>query len=326
VGIFEIEPDIGYIQAMAPKTKNDTLGIKLCGIEFANPVMAASGTFGFGDEIEDLSVVNSFGGIVLKALTLLPRQGNPPPRLVETPSGMLNSIGLQNPGVEIFLKEKAGFLKKITPRIIANIAGHSVDENVEIIRALDGVDRIEFYEINASCPNVREGGMALGSNPAVLARLVAETRKITKKKLIVKLTPNVTDIAEMAAICESEGADAISAINTLLGMAISVEKRKPLLANIVGGLSGPAIRPVGVRAVWQICSRVKIPVIGLGGIVNSRDCLEYMLAGATAVQIGTVNFIRTAVIKDILKGMKEYCKEDGIGNISEITGKARKNL
>ena len=311
---------------MAPKSKNDILGVTLGGIAFSNPVIAASGTFGYGDEIRDPSVCNAFGGIVLKGLTLRQCEGNPPPRLVETPSGILNSIGLQNVGVERFLKEKTAFLKKIKPRVIANIAGHSLEENIEIIKALDPVESIEIFELNVSCPNVKQGGMAFGSDPVVLAGLVSGARKATKKKLMVKLSPNVTDIAEMARISEAEGADMISAINTLLGMAVSVDKRRPLLANVTGGLSGPAIRPVGVRAVWQIASKVKIPVVGMGGIVCARDCLEYILAGASAVQIGTANFIKIDLIRDIVRELKEYCVSAGVGNISELTGKAVQNL
>jgi dihydroorotate dehydrogenase (NAD+) catalytic subunit len=301
------------------------LAVTLAGVSFSNPVIAASGTFGYGDELTDRSVRDAFGGIVLKGLTLRPREGNPPVRIAETPSGILNAIGLQNIGVERFLKERLPGLRKVKARVIANIAGHSIEENVEIVRALDGADRIDLYELNVSCPNVKEGGLAFGSDRTVLARLVAEVRKATTKKVMVKLSPNVTDIADMARVCEAEGADMISAINTLLGMAISVEKRRPVLANITGGLSGPAVRPVGIRAVWQIASAVKIPVVGLGGIVNSRDCLEYILAGASAVQIGTGNFVKSDLVKDIVRDLGQYCAEKGIRNMSELVGMARED-
>ena len=308
---------------MARTTEN--LSVTLAGVRFGNPVIAASGTFGYGDELADKSVCDAFGGIVLKGLTLRPQEGNPPVRIVETPSGILNAIGLQNIGVERFLKEKLPGLKRVKTRVIANVAGHSIEENVEIVRALDGVDRIDLYDLNVSCPNVKEGGMAFGSDRTVLARLVAEIRRATRKKIMVKLSPNVTDIADMARVCEAEGADMISAINTLVGMAISVEKQRPMLANITGGLSGPAVRPVGVRAVWQIASVVKIPIVGLGGIVNSRDCLEYILAGASAVQLGTGNFIKSDLVKDIVKELGEYCRERGIKNITDLVGKARES-
>jgi dihydroorotate dehydrogenase (NAD+) catalytic subunit len=297
--------------------------IDLAGISLKNPILTASGTFGYGDEFKDLMDVNSLGGIILKGLSLKPRQGNPTPRIAETPSGILNAIGLQNIGVDRFIKEKVPYLAKLKTVVVANVAGHSIEENAEILRALNPIKQVSFYEINVSCPNVKQGGLSLGSDPKILKRLVAALAKVTKKKLMIKLSPNVTDIVEMARICEGEGADMISAINTLLGIAIDIRKRKPVLANITGGLSGPAIKPVGVRAVWQITNAVKIPVVGLGGISTFRDALEYIMAGATALQVGTANFISTETCTKIIADLEHWMSENNIHDLSEIRGCAK---
>ncbi len=295
----------------------------ISNIPFKNPVITASGTFGYGDEFKDLVDVNRLGGIVLKGLTLKPRDGNPTPRIAETPSGILNAIGLQNIGVERFICEKVPYLKKLKTVVIANIAGHSIDENVEIIKALNHVKEVSFYEVNVSCPNVKQGGLTLGSNPKILGKLVYALKKVSKKKLMIKLSPNVTDIVQMAKICEDQGADILSAINTLIGTVIDIKKRKPVLSNITGGLSGPAVKPIGVRAVWQITNAVKIPVIGLGGITTYQDALEYIMAGASAVQIGTATFISTDASIKIIEGLDFWMKENKIRHLDEIRGCAK---
>jgi dihydroorotate dehydrogenase (NAD+) catalytic subunit len=300
--------------------------IMLCGIRFKNPVIMASGTFGYGDEYADLTDVNALGGIVLKGLSLRPREGNPVPRLAETPSGMLNAIGLQNIGCERFIREKIQYLDKLDTVVIANIAGESVEENIGIVRMLDPVGAIDMFELNVSCPNVKQGGMAFGSDPVMLAEVVSGVRKATAKKLIVKLSPNVTDISAMAKIAEAEGADCISAVNTLLGMAIDIKKRKPVLANITGGLSGPAIRPIGVRAVWQITDAVKIPVIGMGGIMCVEDILEYIMAGASAVQVGTANFVNTDISLKLVRGLSSWLKKNKVNDITALTGCAKASV
>ncbi len=295
----------------------------LCGIPLKNPVLTASGTFGYGDEFNSLIDIHKLGGIVLKGLSLKPRDGNPVPRIAETPSGILNAIGLQNVGVDRFISEKVPFLKKLKTVIVANVAGECIDENVEIIKRLNTVPEITCYEINVSCPNVKKGGMTLGSDPKLLAKLVSTLKKSTKKQLIIKLSPNVTNIVEMAKVCEGEGADMISAINTLLGIAIDVKRRKPVLANITGGLSGPAIKPVGLRAVWQITNAVKIPVIGLGGITCTADILEYIMAGASAVQIGTANFISTDITIRMIEGLEIWMKQNNVKDLAKIRGCAK---
>jgi dihydroorotate dehydrogenase (NAD+) catalytic subunit len=305
------------------KTGQGILQQTVCGMIFQNPIIAASGTFGYGDEFKDIIDVNSLGGIVLKGLTLEPREGNPVTRLMETPSGMLNSVGLQNIGVERFIREKGPYLKSLKSVVIANVAGGSVEENVGIFQKLEALEAIGCYELNVSCPNVKHGGMMFGSDPDLLREVVSAVRRITARKIIVKLSPNVTDIAEMARVAEGEGADMISAINTLLGMAISIKDRKPVLANITGGLSGPAIKPVGLRAVWQIASVVKIPVIGMGGIMDHKDVLEYILAGASLVQVGTANFVKTDISSSLIKDLKAWCQKEGVQSISSLVGAAR---
>jgi dihydroorotate dehydrogenase (NAD+) catalytic subunit len=297
----------------------------LCGIRLKNPLIAASGTFGYGDEVSDLLAPDALGGVALKGLTLKPREGNPCPRIAETPSGVLNAVGLQNIGVERFLKEKAPVLRNRDSVFLANVAGASVEENCAIVEALDPEACIRMFELNVSCPNVAHGGMAFGTDAGCLAELVAAVRKRTRKPLIVKLSPNVTDIAVMAKVCEDGGADAVSAINTIHAMVIDTKKRKPLLGNKTGGLSGPAVRPVGVRAVWQIFRAVKIPVVGLGGVMTANDALEYILAGATAFQVGTALFSGLDAVSRILSGLKEYMEENSVKSLAELVGAAHRD-
>lgn len=298
------------------------LKIKIHKLQLNNPILTASGTFGYADEFKKMLDLEKLGGAVLKGLTLNPKKGNPPPRITETPCGMLNAVGLQNVGVHDFIKKKLPLLQNIKLPLIANVAGESEEENIAIVRVLENVKQIKAIELNVSCPNVKQGGMIFGTNPKLLSRLVKVVRNHTKKTLIVKLSPNVTDITEMAKIVESEGADAISAINTLLGMAIDVNKRKPVLSNVFGGLSGPAVKPVGLRVIWQIYESVKIPLIGIGGISTYKDVLEYIFAGASAVQVGTANFMNTRTSEKIAIDLENYCKKNNISNINNLIGVA----
>ncbi len=296
------------------------LGVRLGSLEFKNPVMAASGTFGYGREFESLVDPNLLGAIVVKGLSLRPMPGNPPPRIVETPCGMLNAIGLANIGLREFIEEKLPWLKSLDTQVIVNIYGHSIDEYEELARALKGVDGVSALEVNISCPNVEMGGMVFGKDPDVSARITEKVVSNIDKPVIVKLTPNVTDIRVLARAVEDSGADIISLINTLTGMAIDIETRLPKLANISGGLSGPAIKPVALYQVWQVVNAVKIPVIGIGGITDYRDALEFLIAGAMAVQVGTANFVNPRASLDILEGIRDYCLERGIAHISDIIG------
>ncbi len=296
------------------------LRVQLGPLTFKNPVMTASGTFGYGQEYENLVNLNALGGIVVKGLSLKAREGNPPPRIVETPSGMLNAIGLANVGIEAFIKDKLPYLRSLDTNVIANIYGHSPEEYEAVAAALKGVDGVDAIEVNISCPNVRQGGMAFGTDPAVSAKVTEIVLGATDKPVIVKLTPNVTDIVSIARAVESAGAHALSLINTLTGMVIDVETRRPRLANIMGGLSGPAIRPVAVYMVYRVCRAVKIPVIGIGGIMNWRDALEFIIAGAKAVQVGTANFVNPRAGIEIINGLREYCVNNGIESIAELVG------
>ena len=296
------------------------LRVRLGPLELKNPVIAASGTFGYGEEYASLVDLNQIGAIVVKGLSLKPKSGNPPPRIVETHGGMLNAIGLANVGVETFIREKLPALRKYDTRIIANIYGHHIDEYGDLASVLKGVEGISALEVNISCPNVECGGMVFGVDPDVSARVTERVLKNTDKPVIMKLTPNVTDIRVIARAVESAGAHAISLINTLTGMAIDVDSRTPKLANIYGGLSGPAIRPVAVFMVYQAASSVRIPVIGMGGIMDARDALEFIIAGASAVQVGTGNFVNPAAKLDVLDGIKKYCGKHGIQRIQEIVG------
>ncbi|MDD4141771.1 MAG: dihydroorotate dehydrogenase [Bacteroidales bacterium] len=296
------------------------LAVNIGSLKLKNPIITASGTFGYGYEYEDFFDISRLGGIVVKATTAEPRDGNPYPRLAETPSGMINAVGLQNKGVNYFVSEIYNKLEKIDTNIIANVSGSTVESCVEVARKMNELDHIAAIELNISCPNVKEGGMAFGTSVKESYRITASIRNVCSKPLIIKLSPNVTNIAEIAMSVESAGADAISLVNTFLAMAIDAEKQKPILSTITGGLSGPAIKPIALRMVWQVHKAVSIPIIGLGGIMNATDAVEFMLAGATAVQVGTANFINPAVTMDILKGLEDYATRHMIENISELTG------
>ena len=303
----------------------DRLKTKLCGLEFKNPIIAASGTFGYGLEFKRFTDLNKIGGISVKGISLHETEGNPMPRLAETYSGMLNAIGLQNVGVEKFIKEKLPALKSIDTRIIVNFWGKTIDEYVEVAKILDEVERVDMLEMNISCPNIKEGGISFSSSPEAVSQVVSACRKVIKNKpLIVKLSPNVQDIKPFAKACEDNGADVVSAINTLIGMAIDVERMKPVLANITGGLSGPAIKPIALRIVKEVYETVKIPVIGVGGIGNWKDAAEFILAGAGAIQIGTANFINANICNETAEGLNEYLERKNVNHFSEIIGKAVK--
>ncbi len=299
------------------------LAIDIGPLKLKNPVLTASGTFGYGREFSTLMDVNRLGGIVVKGLSLTPREGNPPPRIVETPCGMLNAIGLANIGLEAFLKDKLPWLDKLETAVIANIYGHSMDEYAALAEGLRGVKGIAALEVNISCPNVEQGGMAFGTDPVVSARVTERVLRHADKPVIVKLSPNVTDITQIATAVESAGAHALSLINTLTGMAIDIETRKPVLANVSGGLSGPAIRPVALYMVYRVAQAVKIPVIGIGGIMDHRDALQFLMAGARAVQVGTASFVNPRAALDVLEGLEGYCREKGITSIADIIGAAQ---
>jgi dihydroorotate dehydrogenase (NAD+) catalytic subunit len=296
------------------------LGISIGDLSFKNPVMTASGTFGYGPEFDDFIDVSRLGAIFAKGLTLEPREGNKYPRMAETPAGMLNSVGLQNKGIDYFEKSIFPGIKSYDTRIIVNINGSYLEDYVTLAARLDKLPGIPAIELNISCPNVKMGGMAFGTNLDSAREVTKAVRAVYSGKLIVKLSPNVTDIVAFARVAEEEGADAVSLINTLLGMSVDVRKMRPSLATITGGLSGPAIKPVALRMVWQVANAVKIPVIGMGGIMNASDTLEFLLAGATAVQIGTASFIDPQVSIKILEGIEEFLVSKGFSDISEIIG------
>jgi dihydroorotate dehydrogenase (NAD+) catalytic subunit len=282
--------------------------------------MTASGTFGYAREFEKLIDLNRLGAIVVKGLSLEPSRGNPPPRIVETPCGMLNAIGLENVGLAVFVKEKLPFLRHLDTPIFVNVYGKSTKEYAQLAARLEDVDGISGIEVNISCPNVKSGGMAFGAYPESAAEVVRAIRKQTVRPLMVKLSPNVTDITEIARSVEGEGADSISLINTITGMAIDIETRRPKIANITGGLSGPAIKPVALRMVWQVAQTVNVPVIGIGGIMTAEDALEFLIAGAVAVQVGTANFINPCATTDIIDGIETFLIERNISDISDIVG------
>lgn len=306
-----------------PKAKagKPELAVTVAGIRLKNPVLTASGTFGYGEEYKDLVDLNRLGGVIVKGVSLDPIKGNPPPRIWETPSGMLNAIGLENPGVDAFIREKLPFLRKFDTAVIVNIFGYSLDDYVSVAEKLDGAPGIAGLEVNISCPNVKAGGMVFGTNVRAASELLSAVRRATKLPLIAKLSPNVTDITEFARAAQDAGCDGLSLINTLLGMAIDVRCRKPRLANWTGGLSGPAIRPVAVRMVWQTARAVSLPIIGMGGIMTAEDALEFMLAGATAVAVGTANFINPEATIDVIRGMERFLVEQGIGDVRDLIGK-----
>ncbi|MCD8387830.1 MAG: dihydroorotate dehydrogenase [Bacteroidales bacterium] len=297
------------------------LKVNIGGLELQNPVLTASGTFGYGEEFADLMDVNSLGGIIVKGTTLLPREGNPSPRMAETPSGMLNAVGLQNKGVDYFIDHiYPRITEEFTTEIIVNVAGSTIDDYAEVCRRLAPLPRIRAVEINISCPNVKQGGMAFGTTCAGAGEVTKAVRQAWPKTLIMKLSPNVTSIVDIAKAVEAEGADSVSLINTLMGMAIDVKRRKACLSTITGGLSGPAVKPVALRMVWQVAKAVKIPVIGLGGIMNVTDALEFIMAGATAIEIGTANFIDPAISQRIAEGLALYCQENNLASLSDIRG------
>jgi dihydroorotate dehydrogenase (NAD+) catalytic subunit len=299
------------------------LSVAVGPLRLKNPVLTASGTFGYGLEFLPFLDLADLGGIVVKGLSPRPRRGNPPERIVETPAGMLNAIGLQNVGVDAFVAEKLPELRKYDVAVVANVFGETVAEYVEVTEKLDAAAGVHAIELNVSCPNVEAGGMAFGSDPAALARVTRACRDATRLPLIVKLSPNVTDIRETARAAEAEGSDAVSLVNTYVGMAVDVDRRRPVLANVSGGLSGPAIRPLAVWATWQVSRTVKIPVIGMGGILTARDALEFLLAGATAVQVGTANFIHPDAAVRVARGLAAYLAEHGIGTVRELVGALR---
>lgn len=298
--------------------------VNLAGIEMKNPVTVASGTFGYGREFSNFFDLGKLGAVITKGTSLKPKSGNKPPRVCETASGMLNSIGLQNPGVDFFAENDLPFLRKFDTKIIVNACGSTIDEYVELAKVLNKLD-IDGVELNLSCPNVKAGCMAFGNTYEGVKEVTSRVRKVLDKPLIVKLTPNVTDIASIAKAVEDAGADGVSLINTLLGMKIDIEKRKPVLANNTGGLSGPAIKPVAVRMVYQVSQAVKIPILGMGGIVNGDDAIEFMLAGATAISIGAGNFIDPYTSVNTVKQIEEYMEKHKIEDINEIIGKVERN-
>jgi len=298
---------------------NTKLGNKL---SLSNPILTASGTFGYGDEISDIVDVELYGGIVTKSLTLKPREGNPPPRIVETPSGMINSIGLANIGVDLFLEEKADFLKIYRGQVIINIAGRTDSEYCETLKRLTEENWIDGFEINVSCPNVSEGGIEFGTDPKILRNLTRKLRDLTDKFLILKLSPNVTDIRILAETSQKCGADAVSMINTVYGSAIDINTKKPLINSVIGGLSGPAIKPIAIANIIKAYQVIDIPIIGIGGISRGEDVIEFMLAGASAVQLGTVHFYNPLAINEILQFLEEYCSQNNILSIGDIIGKA----
>ena len=296
------------------------LNVKIGAMHLKNPVMTASGTFGYGLEYADFVPLDGLGGIIVKGTTLAAREGNDYPRMAETPSGMLNCVGLQNKGVDYFCANIYPQIKDFDTNMIVNVSGSSPDDYAECAARIDELDRIPAIELNISCPNVRQGGMAFGVTCAGAAQVVKAVRRRYRKTLIVKLSPNVTDITEIARVCEAEGADSVSLINTLMGMAIDIERRKPVLSIGTGGLSGPCVKPVALRMVWQTARAVKIPVVGLGGICNAKDAIEFLMAGATAVQIGTANFLDPAVTIKIRDGINAWLDAHGCASVHEIIG------
>ena len=306
-------------------SKKPELNVTLGGIELQNPVVTASGTFGYAREFEGLVDLNRLGAIIVKGLSLQPTKGNPPPRIVETPCGMLNAIGLENVGIESFARDKLPFLRTLSPPIFANIYGTTVEDYAELAARLDALEGIAGVEVNISCPNVKAGGLAFGADPDSVFQVVEAVREKTTKHLIVKLSPNVTDVTVIARSAEAAGADSLSLINTITGMAVDIESRRPKIANITGGLSGPAIKPVALRMVWQVVQATKIPVIGVGGIMTAEDALEFLIAGAAAVQIGTANFVKPHATTDIIDGIEIFLKNRNIARLTDIIGTLETN-
>ena len=296
------------------------LSVQIGELQLKNPVMTASGTFGYGIEYADLMDITRLGGIFVKGTTEQPREGNDYPRMAETPSGMLNAVGLQNKGADYFVEHIYPMIKDIDTNMMVNVSGSSIETYVACAEKMAALDKIPAIELNISCPNVKQGGMAFGVTTSGAAEVIRAVRKVYPKTLIVKLSPNVTDITEIARAVEAEGADAVSLINTMLGMAIDTERRKPLLSTITGGLSGPCVKPVALRMVWQTYKAVRIPIIGLGGISNWKDAVEFMLAGASAIQIGTYNFVDPTVGIKVIDGLNDYCDRHGFHSVKELTG------
>lgn len=296
------------------------LSVEIGKLKLKNPIMTASGTFGYGEEFADFIDLNRLGGIIVKGTTLHHREGNPYPRMAETPSGMLNAVGLQNKGVDYFIEHIYPRIKDLDTRVIVNVSGSCIDDYVAVCEKLSPLDKVAAVEINISCPNVKQGGMGFGTTCSGAESVTSAVRKAYDGTMIVKLTPNVTDITEIARAVEAAGADAVSLTNTFLGMAIDVEKRKPMLSTITGGLSGPCIRPIAVRMVWQVANAVKVPVVGLGGIASGRDAIEFLLAGATAVQIGTANFVDPQVTVKAIDYIEDYLKRHQMASVRELIG------
>lgn len=296
------------------------LNVKLNGFELKNPVLTASGTFGYGTEFADFIDLTDLGGFIVKGTTLNAREGNPYPRMVEVPSGMLNAVGLQNKGVDYFINHIYPKIKDIRTNVLVNVSGATVSDYVMTAEKISELEQIPGIELNISCPNVKEGGMAFGTRCSSVAEVVSAVRKVYKKHLMVKLSPNVTNIQEIALTAEAEGADSVSLINTLMGMAIDIKKRRPVLSTGTGGLSGACVKPVALRMVWQVAKVVKIPVVGLGGIMNAADAIEFLLAGASAVQIGTANFIDPTITIKVVKGINDYLDQNGFKSVKEIIG------
>lgn len=301
-------------------TKNPRLSVNIAGLKLKNPVMTASGTFGYGEEYSEFVDLNKLGAIVVKGLSITPRMGNPAPRIIETPAGMLNAIGLQNIGVMTFIKEKLPFLRQFKTPVIVNFFGDTVNEYVQAAEKLSAADGVHGLEMNISCPNKQAGWRVFGTDPKIMSEVIRAVRKATNLPLIVKLTPNVTDISLMARVAEESGADAVSLINTITAMSVDIKKRKPILANITGGLSGPAIKPVAVRMVWEVYKAVKIPVIGMGGIMTANDALEFLITGARAVAVGTANFVNPMATLEIIQGIERYLIKEGFSDINDIIG------
>ena len=299
----------------------DRLNVKIGNLTFKNPVMTASGTFGYGTEYQDFIDINQLGGIVVKGTTYMPREGNDYPRMAESPSGMLNAVGLQNKGVDYFIQHIYPEIKSLDTHIVVNVNGSTIEDYVKCTEKLVDLDKIPAIELNISCPNVKEGGMAFGTSCLSAAKVTKTVRNVYPKPLIVKLSPNVTDITEIARAVEAEGADAVSLVNTFLGMAIDAQTRKPKLSTVTGGLSGPCIKPIALRMVWQVYNTVNVPVIGMGGISNGEDAIEFMLAGASAIQVGTYNFIDPTVSVKIIEEIEQYLEKHHLDSITQLIGK-----
>lgn len=299
------------------------LRVRIASLELKNPVLVASGTFGYGQESADLADLDALGGLITKSVTLHARAGNPPVRIAELPAGMLNSIGLANVGLQAFVRDKLPFLRTLRTALIVNVAGSTAEEFLQVIRALNDEDGIAAYELNFSCPNVKEGGLAFSQDARVTARLTRMLAKASTRPVVVKLTPNVTDIAEIACAAAENGADALSLINTVVGMAVDVKNRRPRIHTVTGGYSGPAIKPIALAKLWEVRQRVSVPLIGIGGIMTVEDALEFLMTGASAIQVGTANFIDPATGPRIAEQLREYCREHGLASISEVVGSLR---